>query len=178
MKKPRHFKPLPSLERLHEVFVLNRRDGTLTWKPRSDKRWNTRYAGKIAGSLNKKSGYHCVLLDSVQYQLHRIIWKMANDREPTEQIDHHDTDQSNNRPRNLREANTSQNKSNGKAYRRKTGIVLPKGVYRQKRYAGFQAAIRFEGKLHYLGSFPTEEAAHAAYCAKAAELNPTFARAA
>lgn len=61
---------------------------------------------------------------------------------------------------------------NQKKRRRKHN--LPKGV--TPKGGGFVAEIKFNGKRVRLGTFPTPESAHTAYCAKATQLFGEFAR--
>src|SRR5579872_5394901 len=76
--------------------------GDLQWKlrPRSHfattplwEMWNTKYAGKLAGSRHKaKCGYYrAITLDGVPYLVHRVIWKMMTDKDPMVEIDHRNT---------------------------------------------------------------------------------------
>jgi hypothetical protein len=52
--------------------------------------------------------------------------------------------------------------------------VRNRGLYRKAPL--WRAEITVNGKTYKLGSYPTPEEAHAAYCAKAKELHGEFAR--
>jgi len=41
--------------------------------------------------------------------------------------------------------------------------VLPRAEYRKKRGKAYEASVRIDGKLHYIGRFVTEEEAAKAY---------------
>ena len=93
---------------------------------------------------------------------------------PSRQVDHKDTDRSNNRWANLRLATGSQNKANmGKRADNKSGY---KGVSWYSQTSRWVAQIRFEGKSKTLGYFLDPVKAHAAYCEAAARLFGEFAR--
>ena len=174
-KKPRLYKPLPTLARLRKLLICRPRRGELMWRARNDDtRWTTRYAGNLAGCIEKRSGYRSIMIDGVKYQYHRVLWKMAKGRDPAEQLDHRDLDEGNNRIGNLREANTSQNKSNmGPRADNTSGF---KGAYWRKHERRWSAAIIARGKRHHLGYYESAEAAHAAYCVAAHRLHGGFAR--
>lgn len=169
---PVFMKQLPELERLNELFDLDEANGVLRWKHRADvhESWNTKYAGKIAGDP-RASGRMRVGIDNGRYLVHRIIFKMFYGYEPPE-VDHEDTDFTNNRPGNLRPCDHGANVANGK--RRKKKHDLPKGVHvANGKYA---ATIRKHGVGHHLGYFDDVESAHAAYRSAADKLHGQFAR--
>jgi HNH endonuclease len=89
---------------------------------------------------------------------------------PDGELDHKNHNRSSCRIADLREATPRQNKANSKA--RKHNRSGLKGV--SKRYHRWRAAIRFNGKSVFLGSFATPEAAHAAYCYVAKRLHGEF----
>lgn len=165
-------KELPPLEYLESLFDLDVDAGVLRWRRRSGihESWNTKYAGKIAGDP-QAGGRMRVGIDHGRYLVHRIIFKMFYGYEPPE-IDHEDTDYTNNRPSNLRPCDHGSNVANGK--RRKKKADLPKGVYISKgKYASY---IRKDGIANHLGYFDDVESAHAAYCAAADKIHGEFAR--
>lgn len=110
-------------------------------------------------------GYVSSKIDDKTVYLHRFI---TNAPKGTH-VDHRDRDGLNNTDDNLRISTYSQNQGNSKATKN-TG--LPKGVGRIKgsKLNPYCAQITYNRKKIHLGSFPTAEAAHEAYCKKAKEL--------
>jgi hypothetical protein len=96
-----------------------------------------------------------VRVDSRLLFAHRIIWAMQHGRWPKE-VDHINRDKSDNRLVNLRETTRSHNLANQSKLPK--GVVVLRGKY-------FQAVIGIDGTRKYLGSFPSAEAARAAYVA-------------
>lgn len=148
--------------------------GVFTWLVKPNR--NIR-VGSVAGCFGKGSpGYCYIKIGGRDYLAHRLAWLYMTGEWPTEQIDHRDTDRLNNQWRNLRAANRSQNKANGKRQINNTSGF--KGVYWDARYRKFCARIRVNGKTIHLGYRITAEEAHALYVAAALEHYGEFARAA
>lgn len=101
---------LPSIEELNELLTIDTINGTLSWKARANsKRWNTRFAGKTAGTI--VNGYVLVRINKVPFYAHRLIYKMVHGQVPDE-IDHIDGNTLNNAPCNLRDGSNSENAKN------------------------------------------------------------------
>jgi hypothetical protein len=92
---------------------------------------------------------------------------------PDQEIDHIDGDGTHNAWANLREATHIQNQANTRRHRNNTSSF--KGISRSGP-SGWRAIIKPNGHQIYLGSFPTPEAAHAAYMAAAQKHWGEFAR--
>jgi hypothetical protein len=167
------FKPLPEQTFLLECFNYNPEIGSLTWRRRPPshfpnaatyEKWNTRHAGKPAGSLTA-SGHLRVGINR-DYLAHRIIWKMVTGHDPIEEIDHRNLVRTDNRFVNLREATHQENKFNKPMHSdNRCGY---KGVTYDKNRGKFVAQIKTAGKVKNLGRFLTKEEAYNAYC-KAAQ---------
>jgi hypothetical protein len=106
-------KPLPSLERLQELFLYIPETGILRWK----ETFGGRIAEKTCG-FNCK-GYRRVSVDGELYFVHRLVFKMVFGRDPVGGIDHLNGDRSDNRlvkddpnNSNLREATPWENSLN------------------------------------------------------------------
>lgn len=152
-------KDLPPITALSRMIELCCETGVLYFKPRKhDARFNTRYAGKVAGSKSP-NGYVYVNVDGVRYAAHRVAWALHHGEIPPKhlEIDHINRDRSDNRPENLRLVTPSTNQRNTLSR-----TDLPKGVCIHKGTGKYQASIRW-----HLGTFSTAEEADAAY--KAAE---------
>jgi hypothetical protein len=181
---------LPPAEYLRQCFSYDPNTGALTWRERprehfsEDKvwrRWNTRYAGTQAGSVRPtgprhESPYIFVCLGGIARAAHRIIWAIIYGVEPSALVDHRDSDGTNNRLTNLREATYAQNTMNRRHDRRVARLGRLKGTKFHKRDRRWTASIRINTKRVHLGSFGTEEEAHRAYCAAAKTHFGDFAR--
>lgn len=150
----------PTVEQAREAFEVVGND--LVWKPRTgkdSKRFNSRYAGKVAGCVSPL-GYKVVTWNKkMGLMQHLILFAIRNGRYPTESLDHSDRDRANNEDENLREASHSQNMANRKGFGK-----YAKGVsYQSGRRKPWYAAIRVNKKAIHLGTFRTEAEASAAY---------------
>lgn len=86
-------------------------------------------------------------------------------------VDHKNHNTLDCRRENLRTCDRSQNRWNSR--RPKTSAQKLKGVSRYS--AGYYATLCYQNRQLYLGTFPTEQLAHAAYCKAAAKLFGEFA---
>lgn len=119
------------------------------------------------------NGYMYVSINRRPIAVHRVAWAVETGRWPIE-VDHRDTDKSNNRWPNLREATRSQNEMNGP--RRTDNTSGFKGVGWHKCKSSWRAYIQKDGRHIHLGYFDTPELASAAYATNAARLFGEFAR--
>lgn len=163
---------LPSQSELRRLFDYQPDTGLLIWKPRPemDARWRGRFEGKVAGHVSKR-GYVQVQVGGRLALAHRVIWKWLHDEEPPE-VDHRDTDRSNNRELNLRASTRSQNLANRKARPCRT---LPKGV-QLTAHGRYRAEMHADGKTIHIGNYSTPELASAAFAKAVAERHGEFAR--
>jgi hypothetical protein len=158
-------------ERLLELLRYDPETGDFYWLVANS---NRSKAGAKAGWFSKASGYWKLNIDGCRYQAHRVAFFYMKGRWPDPECDHRDSDGSNNRWLNLREATRSENGGNTRV--RSDSTIGIKGVKRSlNRY---KARITKNGVVYYLGSFDTAEEAGAAYARKAKELFGEFARAA
>ena len=134
-----YFKKLPEIDQLNSLFVYDKQSGNIVRKK----------SGKNAGY----DGQHGrrVQINGTSYAVHRIIWKMCYEKEPSCMIDHIDGNPFNNKLTNLREATHSQNLWNSDVVLSKSGI---RGVcIKKNRTKKYQARIRKYGKSYHLGTF-------------------------
>ena len=171
MNRSRDYLPI---DFIRTILDYSAEEGTFHWKVRNDlcSAWNTRYPGKIAGSLS--DGYVKIRINGELFTAHRLAWAFHYGSWPNGFIDHIDGNPSNNKISNLREATPRENVRNARI--KCISSSGYKGVYLYKDKTRWQAAIRTNGKRKWLGIFDTAEEAHAAYCAAAKIHHGEFAR--
>jgi hypothetical protein len=167
-----------TVERLREALNYDPETGVLTWRPRpvgrsQHRSWNTKYAGKPAGTL-VQNGYLHVVIDGIAYRAHRLAWMHVHSTWPDSGIDHRDVDRTNNRLSNLRLASPAQNSANQRTARNNTSGV--KGVSWSHNERKWRTSITVCGRSHYLGHFVSKDDAAIAYATAAVRLNGEFAR--
>lgn len=153
-------------EYLRERLHYDPETGVFTWRPKDgtgkdDGRWNTRYAGAKAGSLDLSEGYVRVKIDGVFYKAHTLAWLYQTGAWPEFFIDHRNRERADNSWTNLRAATRSDNARN--ASLRKDSTSRRKGVTWLKSRDRWAAVIRVHGKQRCLGLFRDKEAAAIAY---------------
>lgn len=168
--------PLPSRERLRQLFEYDSRTGELFCWPRPQSDFKSYKAWAVWKAINLterrvgrkyRSGNHqywvlCLTeceRSNRHILQHRLIWKWVTGDEPF-MVDHRDTDGLNNAWSNLRLATKAQNRVNTVGVRNKAS-GLPRGVCHYGRW--FRAQIEVAGEKHWLGSFLTPEEASVAY---------------
>jgi len=125
-----------------------------------------------AGSPSTE-GYVQIMVCARKYPAHHLAWLYVHGVMP-DHVDHINQIKADNSIGNLRLATQSQNNMNKKVQsNNKTGL---KGVYLYKKNMKYTAAIKANGKRHYLGYFDTQEEAHQAYIKASGELHGQFAR--
>ena len=144
---------------VRSILHYDPKTGIFTWRKRplehfktqrACNTWNSRFAGTVAGSPNGL-GYLNISISKLHYKAHRIAWLLMTGRWPKDEIDHRDTDPSNNRWHNLREATSSQNKTNTRTPRNNTSGF--KGVYWNKIVRKWWVYINKDCRRHSLGYF-------------------------
>lgn len=158
-------------EELTKILKYDPETGNLFWNhPRPKIR-----VGDKAGYLHHK-GYTNLEINGKHYAAHRLIWFYVTGRMPFKAIDHINGDRSDNRFENLREATNGQNRANS-ITTNKHGL---KGVsllpWMKESGKCWQASIKHNKKVIYLGCYYTKEDAHSAYCKAATELHGEFSK--
>lgn len=133
--------------------------GALTWRsrPRCDfhrdldwSRWNTRFAGRPAFTVNS-GGYLVGRLAGKMRKAHRVAWAHFYGAWPEATIDHVNRDKRDNRIHNLRDVSRSVNLRNMPKPKDNTSGVV--GVYWRKDLCKWRALIAVDGKTLQLGHF-------------------------
>ena len=150
------FRPLPSVQRLKEIFELDEHS------PSGLRNKVTRgrlKAGLPAGT--KGTRYWVAAIDGYYYTVQRIVYAIYNEVDPGNfLVDHINRNKYDNIPSNLRLVKHQLNSINGGLYSHNiTGI---RGVSYNKRDNVFYAQIKVNRKSIHLGSFATVEQAASA----------------
>ena len=152
-----------------QLLRYNPATGQLTWRQNNGK-GSKAQPGKPAGYVLR--GYNHVYLENRAWRATHLIWQIVKRRRPIMEIDHINGIKNDDRWVNLRECTRTNNMRNQPVHKNnKLGI---KGV--NERCGKFQARIRVDKKLLYLGTFDTAAQAAAAYQAAAAKYFGAFAR--
>jgi hypothetical protein len=156
------------LEFVRACLIYDPQTGTLTWRTRPEDHfasrnaasvWNSKHAGKPAGSPNVKRRWS-TKINGTLYQNHRLAWLLHCGIWPEDQIDHINGDPEDNRISNLRVVTNAENQKNRSLSRNNTSGT--NGVYFHSRDKVWTACIREGGRQRSLGSFSNREAAAAA----------------
>jgi hypothetical protein len=148
-------------ERLQEIMHYDPQTGEFRWRVCANP---DSCAGEIAGS-NMRSDYWCIHIDGRGYRAHQLAWLYMTGEWGGPAIDHRDGDPFNNRWRNLRRSNLSNNASLSRRQRsNRQGFA---GITLDRRSGQWTACISKGGRGYFLGRFATNEAAHEAYATAA-----------
>lgn len=153
-----------TVERLREVLHYDPETGVFTSIIARGKLRK----GAVLGTRTSK-GYFEFTVEGAKRYAHCWAWFYVTGEWPSRQIDHRDTDKSNNKWGNFRLATNAQNHQNRTApYKGNLSGLL--GVHpRRNKYT---ARISVGGKQKYLGTFSDKHEAHTAYLKAKAELHP------
>lgn len=118
--------------------------------------------GKVVGTVTK-DGYCWITIDRVQYPAGRLAWFYVYGQWPDGEIDHKDTNPSNNRIENLRDVTPTVNKQNKRRAQAGKKYSPLLGAQWCKQAGKWKSSIRVSGRTKHLGFFPSDEAAAGAY---------------
>ena len=149
--------------------------GVWTW--RRTTRWQK--AGERADRLRHCTHspgykYRAISIQKKRYQAHVLAWFYMTGEWRHPEIDHKDTDATNNKWNNLRLATRSQNCANARLRENNTSGF--KGVSWSKQRKRWCAYINYQGKRIPLGRFESKQDAILVRQTKATELFGEFAR--
>ena len=151
-----------STKTVRELLNYNPDTGVFTWRERSHewfktdrdwRRWNNRYAGKIAGTVHRNARGYPSLLIRVLNKTHyasrlAFLWK---GKPMPEQVDHDDGDSLNQAWENLLASTATKNQKNRSMSRTNTSGFT--GVHWHKPNSKWLAKGSLNGKQHHLGLF-------------------------
>lgn len=150
--------PIAFRSRVMDLLAYDPETGVFTW--RQSRRFGAR-AGDIAGHVRKASV--AIVIDGRTHLANRLAWLIVRGCWPNGLVDHRDTDFTNNRFENLRDATPLINSQNVRRAHRDSLVPLL-GVSRASN-GRYRAKIKAAGRYVHLGIHGTPEAAHAAYVA-------------
>lgn len=133
-------KPLPSQQRLQELFNYDPGTGIFTYKIKPNFKFKV---GSVAGTIKKRgksAGYCFIKIDGSLYQASRLAWMYVHGQDPGGlTVDHIDRNPSNNAIANLRLATLSQQSFN-RSSNNSSGY---RGVHYNKRNGKYIACLHF-----------------------------------
>lgn len=152
----------PTADRVRELFSYDPLTGVLS-RRRQVRHYRPGPVGAPSGH-----GYLKVHVDGRQHYLHQLAWLYVNGEWPAGVVDHINRDKTDNRIENLRVCTRAENAQNKAPDPNKNGYP---GVKKSASGPSYFSQISVNNKPRYLGSFPTPEAAHAAYLNAKRELH-------
>jgi hypothetical protein len=158
-------------DRLKYLLSYDEYTGMFTWINKSSK-FSPVKIGQRADKLHKGSGYYRIQIDGERYAAHRLAWLFCYGELPEDEIDHINTDRSDNSKSNLRLAQ-GKNAQNAKInYNSQTGV---KGVTYHPATGKYAARIQVDKVMHNLGLFSTVEAAQEVLKTKREDFHGEYA---
>ena len=159
------FKKFITQERLLELFDYDNFTGHLVHKITKGRS----VKGKIAGTLDKHSGYRRIGIDGLFMLAHRLVWVYHFGDEPNKILDHINGNKEDNRIENLRLSDFNQNQQNRRSASQNNksgylGVVMDRGKWK--------AQIQHKGKVYHIGSYDCPKEAHQAYLDRKKTLHP------
>ncbi len=146
-------------QRLRELLNYDPDTGVFT---RRLKNANCVKVGDVAGGLDGR-GYCRFRIDGKKHRAHRLAWLYMHGDWPLGEIDHINGLPADNRISNLRDVSHAENVQNVHKPNKDNESCEFRGVHWHRRDLKWTAQIRANGKIKWLGAFPTKEAAAEAY---------------
>ena len=155
-------------EHLRELLDYDPETGIFVWRYRAQShasdglpidRWNTRWAGTVAGSISAY-GYQSIVVNYRRYPAHRLAFLYMTGAMPPHEVDHINGLRTDNRWNNLRLATSAANKKNMR--RRKDNSSGVTGVTWAPHVSRWTARISIGGRRVNLGYFECLSDAHKA----------------
>lgn len=162
-------KPLPTVERIRELFNYDPETGIFTTK--KSRKCGQGEAGRTVGAKDAR-GHLFARVDGKHFKLHRLAWVYMTGEWPANMIDHKDRVGDNNAWSNLRECTNGENQMNkGPHVNNRLGV---KNVSQMKN-GDFKATVQAYGNVHAQVFKDLDEASEWAK-QKREELHGEFAR--
>jgi hypothetical protein len=156
-------------EKLKQIISYDPSTGHFTWLVRRS--WRV-LPGMRAGTINS-SGHRQINIGKCLVLAHRLAWFYMTGKIPNGEIDHKNRNRDDNRWDNIRESTRSTNCANKEKPATNTSGF--KGVSLHKRTGKWQATVKVNGKVKYIGMFADKVEAAAAYAKAANEAFGEFA---
>lgn len=155
--------------RLREVLDYDPHTGWFTWRVMIGQRCRV---GARAGTIRKdRRVRRSINIDGRYYAEQNLAWLYMTGRWPEHEIDHENTDATDNHWENLRPATRVQNNQNTRRRADNTSGFKGVHVHENGRY---YARVQVNGKRLFVGSFETLEEATAAITKRRQELHGEF----
>lgn len=143
-------------EYLKLILQYNEITGDFTWL----KKGRGISYGKIAGSVDKGTGYKYIRINGKNWAAHRLAWLYIYGVWPKNQIDHINQNRLDNRVENLRDVTIRENAHNRVYYNNRDNLI---GAYFNKCKNKWESSITIDNKKHYIGSYNNKISANEAY---------------
>ncbi|MBV1814509.1 HNH endonuclease [Pseudomonas viridiflava] len=156
-------------DRLREIVDYDPETGFFVWRHESRSGFHgsvlMHRQGERAGTPRKSDGRTVIRIGARTYLSYRLAWLWMTGSWPLLEIDHIDGDPTNDSFSNLRDASRRANQQNIRKAKRDKRSSEFLGVFanRPSYKKPWRSAIYAGGRQISLGSFDTEEEAHAAY---------------
>lgn len=148
-----------SIDQIDLEACFEVRGGDLVWRQRPASHFknaqgmnsfNRRFAGRVAGSVHKPTGYVHVDVFGRKWKAHRLMWAVVFGEWP-DQIDHINGNKADNRIANLRNVTHAENMKNRPRPKvNRSGVC---GVHWQVSNSRWVAYLTSDGARKHLGTF-------------------------
>ncbi len=158
--------PHVSQDRLKQLLDYSPETGVFTYKVRRGKFDAGHIAGTVCDDLRVD-----IVVDGRLYRAHRLAWLYVTGKWPEFEIDHRDTNPSNNSWANLRDVTSTVNKQNKRRAQSGKKYSELLGAQWCKQSQKWKSSIRVDGKIRHIGFFASEQEAHEGYVKVKRELH-------